>query len=580
MSRRLTYLAIVAFPFFIPLTQPTSAQTPAPKEQKATELLESIAERVSGLRSPSNRISASATVGDLLWSRDEKRARAIFEALTNLFSELVSSMDFSNPEDYNTVSRLQQQRQQIVERIARHDPELSLSFLRATRPLFARSQSRNRNLSDNDQNLELHLASLIAQRDPRVALRLAREHLRRGVSHNQVSVLTQIQQKDAEAARHFYRDLVERIGAEDMSQNLEAFNVGWNLLNSFQPPQAHAETYRRLLETVSGRVLAISPGDATRIQLAQNVYSQIKWALPNIEKIAPERSAALREWSRAVDRTFDPQTRMYNELNELSQTGSVDDILSMASRYPVEAQQHVYQQAVWKAMNGGEHERARQIAKEMVSDPIQRQQMLDQIEHQLVWRASNEGNVAEARLAWGKIKSTEQRVQLMAQFAGNLAGRGEKQAAITILNEARSLLEAVPQSSQKFNAQLQFVRTYSTLDPDQANAMLQPMISQLNQLIAAAIVLDGIDHRTVQEGEWLAESYYSVNGLVNGMYQSLAQLAVSDFSSAKALADQFERPELRLMAQLAIAQVVLGTQANTGPQPIIFTNGRRMYSFH
>ena len=543
-----------------PIESPTQRQ-PEQHNEAATKLLETISEGVSALRSPSNRISLSAAVADLLLPRDEQRARSILEALTKDFLELSAEIDLSDHHGYNALSRLHQQRHLIVERIARHDPELALSFVRNTQRDFAADR---RFTNENERNLELHLATLIVSRDPGMALRLAREHLRKGVFSNHVSLLTQIKEKDPTATQGFFRDLVDRFAGEDLAENAEAFNAGWNLLTSFQPPQAHEQTYRRLLNLTSSRILAINPDDTSRLQLAQNLYHQVRWALPNIERIDSNRGSALRDWSRAVERTLDPNTRMYNEVAELSVKGSIEDLLALPSRYPPEVHTHIYQQAAWKALQNHEFERARQIAKDLIADPFQRQQLLNQIEQQMLWNAANQGDIGNARAAWGRTKSLDQRVQLMLQFAGNLLSKGEKKDALTILNEIQSLLEAAPHSSQRFNLRLQLVRTFLVVDAEQSVAVLQPMVSEINQLIAAAVVLEGFGLQNVESGEWLAQGHSELNNIINGLHQVLGQLAVSDFNRAATLTDQFERPEVRLMAQIAAVQGVLRSEGLKG----------------
>ena len=44
-------------------------------EKKALDLLDSLTDQVLNLHAPANRMRAEIAVGDLLWSRDEKRAR-------------------------------------------------------------------------------------------------------------------------------------------------------------------------------------------------------------------------------------------------------------------------------------------------------------------------------------------------------------------------------------------------------------------------------------------------------------------------------------------------------------------------
>ncbi|MGH9879994.1 MAG: hypothetical protein ACRD6N_01060, partial [Pyrinomonadaceae bacterium] len=433
-SHLIAALSILLIPGMAAAQSPQKDQ-PDPSRQKAFELLQSIAEKVSTLRAPSNRIQVGCMVADLLWQQDEKRARALFETLAKEISDAIGNVDLNDNQAYNSLSSIQQQRQQVIERLASHDPEMALSFLRATRIEFP-AQSRRNSSFDNETNLELHLAALIAARNPELALRMALASLSRGVSYNQVNFLSQLQQKDLVAAQSFYGELVDRLAAEDMAQKEDAFNVGWNLIASFQPPQAKEQPFRQLIDTMSARVLAVSLADSARIQLAQNLYGQVRWRLALVEKYFPARAAALRQWSQAVERTFDANARMHNELNEVSMRGGVEDILSLAPRFPDDLQQSIFQQAIWKAINNGETERARQLVTELISNPVERRQMLDQIDSRALWKAASESKVAEVRQMLSTIKSIEQRVQLLTQLAANVAGK-DKRGAVALVDEAR-----------------------------------------------------------------------------------------------------------------------------------------------
>jgi hypothetical protein len=53
-----------------------------------------------------------------------------------------------------------------------------------------------------------------------------------------------------------------------------------------------------------------------------------------VEKYAPSRTAELREWSQAVERTLDPQVKMYQEMQKITQNGTVDEMMALASKYP------------------------------------------------------------------------------------------------------------------------------------------------------------------------------------------------------------------------------------------------------
>ena len=268
-------------------------------------------------------------IADLLWSKDEKRARALFDTVTMEMVSAVNAFDPSDQEHYNNLWMIQQQRQEIIDRMARHDPEMAMAFLRATRLPLAPQLAQHR---VNEIHLEMHLAGLIAEKDPAQALRIARASLRKGMPGAVVQLLHQLDAKDRDSARLLHGEIVDQLKNKDLSRNHEAASTAWNLFISYQPPGAKDDTYRELIEILVGSVLSVSPRDSAGISFAQNYYGQLRSAMPQIEKYAPGRVPALRQWLQSVQRTQDPGTRMHQELNDLVQKGTVDDILTLAGK--------------------------------------------------------------------------------------------------------------------------------------------------------------------------------------------------------------------------------------------------------
>jgi hypothetical protein len=87
---------------------------------------------------------------------------------------------------------------------------------------------------------------------------------------------------------------------------------------------------------------------------------------------------------------------------------------------------------------------------------------------------------------------------------------------------------------------------------------MQPLIARTNELIAAAAVLDGFDATYLNDGEWISPGTNNLGSVVNNLNQTLALLARLDFDRTRSLADQIQRPELRLTADLEIARTTLG----------------------
>ena len=552
--------------------EPSASPTPSPSptidpatEKKAFELLESASEQAVNLHAPSNRIRASCAIADLIWSRDEKRARALFNAAVSQLATRISEIDSGDVEGYQEMSRLEPLRQELITRIATHDAELALAALRQTRlPLGNTrgssnysSQSLGQWNPQNESNLEMNLALLIAAKNPETALKLARASLARGMNWNLIPFMTQLYQKDAKAGQALYQDIVTKLKSDNLARSPDSANNAMQLLSSFQPPQADEDTFRDLLSTVIGAMLSIDRSTSNGIGMSQNFYYQIERMQPLIEKYAPARAAELRNWSQTVERTLDPQTKMYQEMQRISQNGTVDDMLALANKYPPEFQNLLYQNAAWKALSNGDPARANEII-DLMPDPLQRRQMHDQIEAQTANAAKDGGKLAQARALVEKANSVNRKIELLVNMANDFAESDDKKSALELLNDGKVLLASTPQSAAQLRAQLRLAQAYSRLDRDEAFGILQPLIVKLNELLAAAAVLDGIDFRYLKDGEWEMPGANNLGVIVNVLDQTLAILGRADFDRARKLADQVERPEVRTMIEINLAQMTLG----------------------
>src|SRR5947199_1925645 len=133
-------------PIITQLPQPANS-APPPKvdpetEKKALDLVQTLSEQVLNLHASTNRIRAESEVADLLWVRDEKRARTLFTAAVTQLANQISELDYSDPEVYQEMQRITFSRQELVMRIAPHDADLAINALEQTR-LQTDNRSRN-----------------------------------------------------------------------------------------------------------------------------------------------------------------------------------------------------------------------------------------------------------------------------------------------------------------------------------------------------------------------------------------------------------------------------------------------------
>ena len=158
--------------------------SPRRRLKKAVDLLETISEQVPNLHSASNRIRAECVIADLLWSRDEKRARVLFKTASDDLVTMIANIDFSDQGCSQQLSWLGQQRSEIANRIAMHDPDAAISFVHAIFRHNIRTwrSGAQKWYSDTEHQLGIAAGGMIAAKIPRAVWK-SREPRCRGLSY-------------------------------------------------------------------------------------------------------------------------------------------------------------------------------------------------------------------------------------------------------------------------------------------------------------------------------------------------------------------------------------------------------------
>ena len=98
---------------------------------------------------------------------------------------------------------------------------------------------------------------------------------------------------------------------------------------------------------------------------------------------------------------------------------------------------------------------------------------------------------------------------------------------------------------------------YSIEKDERGFTIMESLVPKLNSLIDAAVKLDGYDTSYIRDGEWNMSAGGSLGELLTQLSDAAQFFAWNDFERAMNLAAQFERSEIRMMAQLKLAQGIL-----------------------
>jgi hypothetical protein len=607
---------------FIPITP---AQLPAPdsapqreaeaakkeRDKKALAMLDEVIKESESVRLPENRARLEARAGDLLWSRDEKRARVLLKEAIDNFIEFSRRAEQKQPRpgmDWRPwptpgvgmnfielgATRMQL-RQELLDVLAQHEPRWARDFLEASRTPGGLDPPRGP-FAGIDDTMEAQLAVRLAGSDPAQALDMVTSKLDRYLSAGQgnmlIQILKQMHGKDAAAAAKLAADVVERIRAANLGENAALARLTCNLLeaateaaksNSSESPSTlkpeapllSETTLKDMADRVASAVLAQRISNNDEDEDDSPLLDMAQTMLPIIEKYAPARAGAVRAKINDYIKTLNPQAQAYATLASRDGEVSLDAVLEAAAKAPPEVRDQFYIDAAYRAIGAGETDRARQIIDEHVSNAQQRAVLMAQLERGNLMNAAQAGKIEEAQQMLAQVEAPEERARILAQLAAAIAMKGDKKTAVRLLNDARGQFGASPENAAQFDALLQIASGYAASDAPQGFDVLEGMSEKLTSLISACAALDGFEGRQqFRDGELVLQGQGLASPLVQGWGSALELLSSADIDRARALTARFERTEVRLLLRTMAVAGVLRAATNlplTSPRFTHFT---------
>ena len=556
---RFSFLAVIFTMVFFPapslaqqsdLIRESASTANSSSREKAFNLLESLAGETGSLQSPENRARMRSNIAASLWPHNEQRARTLLAAVeADIKAELqVWLIDGKDQDRLRVFLNL---RMDTVERIAKHDAQLALAFLKATE--LDSDKRLPYGVVESQHAFELRLAKEIAAYHPATALKLSRESLARGLfSDDLLLVLRQLHKKDKERGLILYREIVDKIRTIDFRRNWHVMSFAQTLARAFRPPNADEPTFRDLINTFITSALAHCGNRVSRDETASFCWA-VGSLMPLMESVDPLRAASLKQW--APNYQGDQLSDAYAELNDLFQNGTVEEILELTSKHP-QVEFEIHWNAMLKAEAAGDVARAREIANRYQRDPERQKRMLAHLDGNQSWATLDDEKLAGIQRRLDTIPRSLDRVYFLISVAGRI-GPGKEQAALKLLNLANEIVDTMTPGKEQTEAQIGVAIMYCQKKSDRGFLIMESLVPRLNELVSAAVKLDGYDNRYLRDSEWNMSGAGGVGSLLTALAHSAAYFASCDFDRSVSLAAQFERPEIRMMAQLKLAQGLL-----------------------
>ena len=546
-------------------------------EERTYALLDEAIAKAQTLRLPENRIRLQTAAACLLWPRDEGRARSVIKEDMSVLASLIAAADKADPRSAGQAQAYTVLRLELVQMIASRDAKLALTFLRNTRqerPDARRSPSGSH--PDRERALELALAAEIAPGDAKAAASIAEESLSGGADAGLLNVLAGLSNADGETATALAVDTIKRLQSETPSPGGDAAAVAVGLLNMTRPQsgptrdasdrdgsdaptnargsiKVDEQTRRDLINWVVACVAATPAG---RMNSAHILFNSLPAVMPEVEKYLPGQAAAVRAKADEFRRSLDPSTRAWQKYEGLRQQASPDALLEAAAKAPPEVGDELYADAAFKLLDGDDPERARQIINN-ISDPQRRALKGRMLEQQLLERSLVRGKLDDAQQRIPPDATPEERLSTLLYLSALATQRKETTLARRFIAEASAMVGGHVQNGFQFSSQLRIARALSAVDPRQSFAILDDLADQLNDLLAAAVVVDGFGPDCFSEGELKPFVGNMWGELVNQFGEGLATLAPKDSERALSVAQKFQGDEVRIFVFLRVAERLL-----------------------
>lgn len=576
-------------------------------EKKAVTLLERTAEEASLLKLPENRAYINANVADLLWKRDEKRARRLFRSAAE--EVMLAQAEFENIQEEIPTGTMQltQARYQILQTVARRDAELALELLITTRPARIAAEMQkyaaeaaagtaapqpagargepastsgfeSRYLVQNELQREQAFTAMAAQNDPQRAVKLLRENLaKNGVTAEIWNSLQRLHLKDEEAAKSLLGDAVAKLLESDLSKKENARQAAAQFLMRFtvvKPPSivpastaanpaANKKTPfqpdDKMLRDVAGKII-----DAFLQAKNFTSLSEINRLLPALEKLVPERAAALRQKQAALKKTMTTEQSQQMETANLvnNPNATPEERIKNAAKATGGARQFMYRDAVQKMVQNNEADRARQLLTEAPAS-ADRDRALELLDSLVAQKAVKDGKLDEARRIVGNLKNKNAQIEQFVSMARSFYAKNTEEdhkTAAGLMDEAARLITDVPQSEEETNGLLAVVAGYAVVEPNRAFLMLDPLVEQVNEVMQATAVLAKYNRRDFRFRSGEMSYIFGMGRAQSSVWRfrrELGLLAAADFERTRNLTDRFTRQDVQILTRLTLAQSIL-----------------------
>ena len=548
-------------------------------EKQVGSLMTSVIDEVPNLRLWENRALLYSGLGNMLWDKDQKQAKQLFDLAGQ---ELANGID--PPElqttDWN-LRNIQRSnftpRRSVILTISKKDPVSALEILKSSRPrkvqeaidklasfpkdTSALSDAQKREATNakrqanNEISLEQGIAEKAAERDPKIAIALLKESLKKGVSVRAVNLLNKIAEADMESARDLKDELVSRLVESPINQRDYSFN---NTLRVVLDKSSKTEKKESVFEEQDLASIANKLADYYMRQKTVSFVWGFETDLKLVSKFAPSRKSEMERKRNEYEQRMQPWERENLKVLQLmnDKTLSATDLIEKAHGLRNFSKQAIYRSAIDRAEKAGKLDEVR-IALDNAPASAEKDEALNMLGEKESKAALKSSDTEKIEQILDAATTDIARIKVLSETAVVLYENEsveKKKRALEYLEEAKQIVGDQIVTRQDVLNQLELIPAIAKIEPGSAFDRFEKLVTLVNRLTAASAVMREFDSRTPYsyEGEYFFPNIFGKTFAKHG--PTLKSVAKKDLSELIDISRRFSGPELRLLAQFAILQ--------------------------
>ena len=572
----------------------------AQKERQArlNAILEESLADVQGLKLPENRAFFYCRIGNLIWPQDQKRGRSLF---MNAAAELANAQTWAeskrsiNP--YNELLTGGNTRQQILNLIASRDAELALDLLVRTRPAaIARAiasgsdkstrinhaQQNDLHLAQNETYMEQNFYRLAAEQSPERAVKLLKESLSKGFSHETFQQLSRLAEKDTSAAGEMAAEVVAKL-----------------LRASYMSDEQPLYINIQLSQSILSHHISRQNGDGTKLKFSEaqmrdlaakfiSAYVSDQRTAPYIgpsvlqvaEKLQPSSVEQIKKLINRMNGQNGTQPDLDAAYQKLMAPDTpIEQLLNNAEKFPTGFRRNIYQTASNKLMGEGNWQAAREVLDENFGG-VDREQMLANFDQSLAYNLIGQSKFTEAEQVIDRLPD-QQRMSLLIYLSSNVYSRDPKENkayATALLGKARQITNETPENSNEMGLLMQLIGGYSNIDAAEAIRLYEGVVPKIIELTDASAVINGFQvNSNVREGEFVmtqGDPFHQYGGNLS----MIGAFSRFDIDRTTKLIDSFNRQDMRLSLRVQLlegSEIANAGSVNVARSSYPMSKGRR-----